>query len=36
LVAKETDAFWTEVNKVLLPALARSDMAIAQASEQKR
>ena len=36
LVAKEADAFWTEVNKVLLPALARSDMAIAQASEQKR
>lgn len=34
-VAKEAEAFWIEINKVLLPALARSDMALAQASEAK-
>ena len=34
-VAKEGEAFWAEVNTVLLPALARSDMATAQDSERK-
>jgi phosphonate ABC transporter permease subunit PhnE len=34
-VAKEADAFWHEVNTVLLPALARGDMQAAEASKQK-
>ncbi len=34
-VAKEADAFWQEVDTVLLPALARSDAAGAAASKQQ-
>ncbi|MBX9884446.1 MAG: HAMP domain-containing protein [Novosphingobium sp.] len=34
-VAKEADAFWQEVNTVLLPALTRGDAAAAEASKQK-
>lgn len=34
-VAKEADAFWQEVNTVLLPALGRGDAAGAEASKQK-
>ena len=34
-VAKEADAFWQEVNTVLLPALDRGDIAGAQASKQR-
>lgn len=34
-VAKEADAFWQEVNTVLLPALGRGDQAGAEASKQK-
>jgi methyl-accepting chemotaxis protein len=34
-VAKEADAFWQEVNTVLLPALERGDAAGAEASKQK-
>ena len=34
-VAKEADAFWQELNAVLLPALARGDVAGAQASTQR-
>jgi methyl-accepting chemotaxis protein len=34
-VAKEADAFWQEVDTVLLPALARADVAGAEASKQK-
>ena len=31
--AQEAEAFWKEVNQVLLPALSRGDMAAAQASQ---
>lgn len=34
-VAKEADAFWQEVNGVLLPALSQGDAAGAEASKQK-
>ncbi|WP_298169457.1 HAMP domain-containing methyl-accepting chemotaxis protein [Novosphingobium sp.] len=34
-VAQEADAFWQEVNTVLLPALGRSDAAEAEASKQR-
>ncbi|WP_082364653.1 methyl-accepting chemotaxis protein [Novosphingobium sp. AAP93] len=34
-VAKEADAFWQEVNAVLLPALGRGDVAGAEASKQR-
>lgn len=34
-VAKEADAFWQEVNTVLLPALERGDMQATEASKQK-
>lgn len=34
-VAKEADAFWQEVNTVLLPALGRGDATGAEASKQK-
>ncbi|WP_298190798.1 methyl-accepting chemotaxis protein [Novosphingobium sp.] len=34
-VAKEADAFWQEVNTVLLPALERGDMLATEASKQK-
>lgn len=33
--AQEAEAFWTETNQALLPALARGDMAAGQASRQK-
>lgn len=34
-VAKEADAFWLEVNRALLPALASGDIAAADASKQR-
>lgn len=34
-IAKEADAFWQEVNAVLLPALGRGDAAGAEASKQR-